>query len=109
AIGVIALLTGKTGEIITIACFGALGLYIFSMIAVIRLRTTHPEMERPFRVPFYPFTPYIALIIAVVALASMTVYNINLALIYLTIMLGSFTVYKIINARTKIRYIWKKS
>lgn len=32
-IGIIALLTGKTGEIITIAVFGALGLYILSMIA----------------------------------------------------------------------------
>ena len=28
-IGIVALLTGKTAEIITIACFGALTLYVF--------------------------------------------------------------------------------
>jgi ethanolamine permease len=36
-IGIAALLTGKTSEIITIAVFGALTLYIISMVAVIRL------------------------------------------------------------------------
>ena len=33
-IGIIALFTGETGEIITIACFGALSLYIVSMVAM---------------------------------------------------------------------------
>ena len=39
-IGIIALMTGKTGEIITIACFGALALYIISMIYFITLTLT---------------------------------------------------------------------
>src|SRR5690606_32574161 len=33
-IGILALLTGKTGEIITMSVFGALTLYIISMIAL---------------------------------------------------------------------------
>lgn len=37
-VGIIALLTGKTGDIIIMACFGALSLYIISMITVLVLR-----------------------------------------------------------------------
>lgn len=81
-IGIVALFTGKTGEIITIACFGALTLYIVSMIALLALRKKEPNLERPFKVPLYPITPIIALIIASVAFVAMTVYNPMLALIY---------------------------
>ena len=81
-IGIIALLTGKTSEIITIAVFGALTLYVLSMITVIALRKKEPSMIRPFRVPFYPYFPIIALVIAFVSLIAMTSLNIKLALIY---------------------------
>ena len=37
-IGLVALLSGKTGEIITIAVFGALSLYIISMVSLLALR-----------------------------------------------------------------------
>jgi ethanolamine permease len=89
-IGIVALFTGKTGEIITIACFGALSLYIISMVALLRLRQTEPELERPFRVPGYPLTPWVALIIASVALVAITIYNPWLALIYFGLMGGAF-------------------
>ncbi|RMG59832.1 MAG: ethanolamine permease [Bacteroidetes bacterium] len=86
AIGIMALLTGRTAEIITIACFGALTLYIVSMIALLRLRRQEPELERPFRVPGYPLVPIVALVIASVALVAITVYNLALAGIYLLLM-----------------------
>src|SRR6185312_13818544 len=71
-IGIIALLTGKTSEIITISVFGALTLYIVSMIALLRLRKKEPKLERPFKVPTYPIFPMVALIIAVVSFIAMT-------------------------------------
>ncbi|WP_258104350.1 ethanolamine permease [Marinoscillum sp. MHG1-6] len=89
-IGILALLTGRTGEIITIACFGALSLYIISMVAFFALRKNEPDLKRPFKVPLYPLFPATALIIAIIALIAMTVYNIKLALIYLMIMLGAY-------------------
>jgi ethanolamine permease len=89
-IGIVALFTGKTGEIITIACFGALTLYIISMVSIIQLRKNEPELERPFRVPLYPFTPIVALVIASVALLAMTWYNLVLAGIYFGIILLAF-------------------
>ncbi|WP_236973474.1 ethanolamine permease [Membranihabitans maritimus] len=82
AIGILALFTGKTGEIITIACFGALNLYIISMISFFALRKKEPDLDRPFRVPWYPFFPAAALIISIIALIAMTVYNIKLAIIF---------------------------
>ena len=90
AVGIIALLTGKTGEIITIACFGALTLYIVSMISLFVLRRNAPEMERPFKVPFYPWFPATALVIASVALVAMTVYNPLLALIYAAMLILAY-------------------
>lgn len=81
-IGIIALFTGKTGEIITIACFGALSLYIISMISLLVLRQREPHLERPFRVPLYPLFPIIALTIASIALIAITIYNPILAAVY---------------------------
>ncbi|MBX3242758.1 MAG: ethanolamine permease [Chitinophagaceae bacterium] len=89
-IGVIALLTGKTGQIITLACFGALTLYIFSMITVIVLRKKEPGMERPFRAPLYPYFPVIALIIAIISLIALITLNGMLALVYFGILFISY-------------------
>ncbi len=94
-IGIIALFTGKTGDIITIACFGALSLYIISMVSMLALRRKEPDLERPFKVPFYPFSPIIALIIASVAFIAMTVYNPMLAGIYFSILAVSFLWFKL--------------
>ena len=94
-VGIIALFTGKTSEIITIACFGALSLYIISMISVVKLRRQFPEMERPFKVPFYPYAPIIALFIAIVAFIAVTIYNPVLAMIYFGLLIISYIWFRI--------------
>jgi ethanolamine permease len=94
-IGIITLLTGKTGEIIIISVFGALTLYIISMISLLRLRKKEPGLERPFKVPAYPFFPIIALAIATVSFVAMAVYNRTLALIYLLLMGVCYAAFKL--------------
>ena len=94
AIGIIALFTGKTAEIITISVFGALTLYAISMVSVIKLRRAEPDLERPFKVPFYPLFPIIALVIAVGAFIAMTFFNLTLAIIYISIILACFIAFK---------------
>ncbi len=96
-IGIIALFTGKTGEIITIACFGALTLYIVSMVALFKLRQKEPELERPFKVPFYPLTPIVALVIASVAFVAITYYNPVLAVVYFGLLGVSFAWFKLMS------------
>ena len=97
-IGIGALLTGRTAEIITISVFGAITLYIISMITVVVLRKKEPELQRPFRVPFYPAFPIIALTIALGSLVAMLVYNQLLGGIYFLLLLGSFAVFKIFSS-----------
>jgi ethanolamine permease len=94
-LGIAALLTGKTGEVITISVFGALTLYIMSMLSLLKLRKTEPKLPRPFRVPLYPMFPLVALVIAIASLAAMIVYNGMLALIYFLILGVSFGVFKV--------------
>jgi ethanolamine permease len=94
-LGIGALLTGRTADIITISVFGAITLYIISMITVVVLRIKEPGLQRPFRVPFYPAFPLIALTIAIGALVAMLVYNQHLGGIYFLILLGSFFIFKI--------------
>ena len=95
AIGIIALLTGKTSEIITISVFGALTLYIISMVALLKLRKTEPDLPRPFRVPLFPLFPYTALIIAIISFVAMAVYNLTLAGIYCLLVTGCYVLFKL--------------
>ena len=85
-IGIIALLTGKTSEIITISCLGALSLYFISMISLLALRKKEAALPRPFRVPLFPYFPVIALVISGIFLVAMITLNIKLAFIYFAVL-----------------------
>jgi ethanolamine permease len=100
-IGIVTLLVlnKKTADIITISVFGALTLYIVSMVALLRLRKKEPTLERPFKVPMYPIFPLVALTIAVVSFAALTIYNLKLALIYFLIIGVCYIAFKVF-ART---------
>jgi ethanolamine permease len=95
-VGIIALLSGRTSEIITISVFGALTLYILSMISMLRLRKKEPMLHRPFRVPFYPFFPVTALVIASLSIVAMTFYNFNLSLFYILLIVLSYGFFKLL-------------
>jgi len=103
-IGIIALLSGRTAEIITLAVFGALTLYVISMITLLKLRRKEPDLQRPFKVPGYPWVPLIALAIAAVSFIALTVYNASLAIFYLILMGFTFAIFKIYNSRVAKKY-----
>jgi ethanolamine permease len=85
AVGLIALFTGRTSDIILIAVFGALTLYVLSTAAVLRLRKTEPDLVRPYKTPLYPYTPITALVLSLVALGAMVWQHPRLAIVYATI------------------------
>ena len=64
-----------TANIVTMSVFGAITMYIISMLSLFKLRRAEPNMARPFRAPFYPLFPAIALAGAVVCMATMIYYN----------------------------------
>lgn len=86
-VGVIALSFGVTGDLITIACFGALALYFLSMLAYIKLRKSEPDMERPFKAPLYPIAPILAMVIAAACFIAMAWFNPWQALIFIGFLL----------------------
>jgi len=85
-IGIGALLTGRTDQIVTISVLGAVTLYVFGMITVLELRRKEPGLERPYRTPGYPVTPVVALVVGLVCLVALVWLNIILSLIYFSIL-----------------------
>ncbi|HTJ97729.1 MAG TPA: ethanolamine permease [Rhodocyclaceae bacterium] len=75
-----------TANIVTMSVFGALLMYILSMAALFKLRRTEPQMQRPFKAPFYPIFPAIALGGATIALLTVIWFNLMLAGLFFGIM-----------------------
>jgi len=79
-----------TAAMITMAVFGAIVMYIMSMLSLFKLRKTEPNLERTFRAPCYPLVPFIALMLAVVCLVAMAWFNTLIGLIFLGFMAAGF-------------------
>ena len=52
-------------EIVKLVNIGTLFAFFLVNIGVIILRSTHPDMERPFRVPFVPVFPLIGCVLII--------------------------------------------
>ncbi|MCE0744425.1 ethanolamine permease [Acetobacter sicerae] len=72
-----------TATLVTMSVFGALTMYILSMISLFVLRRKEPNMERSYRAPLYPILPALALSCAIVALTAVIFYNTTIFLIYI--------------------------
>ena len=53
---------------------------------MVRLRTTEPDLPRPYKTPLYPFTPIVAHGLSLVALAAMVWQRPRLAFVYAAIL-----------------------
>jgi ethanolamine permease len=89
AVGLLALVSGRTGEIITVSVYGALTLYVLSMVALLRLRRSEPSLPRPFRAPGYPFTPVFALFGALFCLGAVAWTQPRVGLVYAALIAGA--------------------
>jgi ethanolamine permease len=96
-VGIAVIVAGvKADQIITIATFGALTLYIISSFSLFALRKKEPNLERPFRVPLFPLFPTIAASIAGIALVAMAVYNTTLFIYFVAIMLVGYIYFRLV-------------
>lgn len=81
--GIMVLFALDTSKLVILSTIGAVVVYIVSMFALFKLRAKAPGMLRPFKAPFYPVFPGIALFLGLVALASMIyVYQLLVALFF---------------------------
>ncbi|XEB07877.1 ethanolamine permease [Xanthomonas sp. DAR 35659] len=76
-----------TAAMITLSVFGAIVMYIMSMLSLFKLRRAEPQLARSYRAPGYPLVPALALLLALVCLAAMVWFNALLALLFLGLML----------------------
>ena len=85
-----------TANIVTMSVFGAITMYIVSMAALFKLRRSAPSMSRPYRAPFYPWLPLIALFGSVICLVTMIYYNRLIFIIFAGLLLAGY-VYVMVN------------
>ncbi|WP_158796223.1 ethanolamine permease [Pedobacter sp. L105] len=77
-----ALFTGTTSQVIILSVMGAVVMYMMSMVSLFILRKKEPELKRPFRSPFYPVFPAVALVLSFVCLMAIVYYNLILSFIF---------------------------
>lgn len=74
-----------TANILTLSVFGAIVMYIVSMASLLKLRKTEPDLLRPYKAPFYPVFPIIALVCGVLCLITMIYFNFKLFIVFLVL------------------------
>lgn len=80
-----------TASVVTLSVFGALTMYVMSMLSLFRLRKTEPGLARPYRAPGYPLVPGFALAMASVAGVAMIYYNLQIAGLFIVTMVVAVT------------------
>lgn len=75
-----------TANLITMAVFGAIVMYIVSMLSLFALRKKEPALSRPFAAIAYPYFPAIALVLACFSLLTMIYFNQRLAIFFFGLM-----------------------
>ena len=104
-IGCIALSTGTTDQLILIAVLGAVVMYMISMLSLFVLRKKESLLIRPFKAPFYPYFPFIALVLSSVCLVAIVYYNPFISLSFLIGLLFSAFLFYIIRKNTTAKHI----
>ncbi|MEM7181331.1 MAG: ethanolamine permease [Spirochaetota bacterium] len=92
-IGAIAILSGRTDKLITLAAIGALVMYQISMISLFVLRKKEPDLKRPFRAPLYPYFPMAALVLSTICLLSIIISNPILSGVFFALLGISFLLF----------------
>ncbi|MDF3936118.1 ethanolamine permease [Pseudomonas citronellolis] len=84
-----------TAAMITMSVFGAIVMYIMSMLSLFKLRRSEPDLERSFRAPGFPLVPGIALALAALCLVAMVWYNLTIAAVFAAFMAAGFLYFQL--------------
>lgn len=94
-IGIIILLSNTSADIIVLSVLGALTLYGFGSVSLLRLRKSEPQLPRPFHSPAYPYLPWCALGLTLLSLLAVIFSNPLLATYYAGTLALSFAIYAV--------------
>jgi len=98
-LSILLILSGKEtcGKLSDIATFFFVLSYAAGFAALIRLRQTEPELSRPFKAPWFPYLPYLLLILSILFLAGAVYSDIHSSKFALIFLLVSYPMFIIIN------------
>lgn len=80
-----------TANIVILSVFGALVMYIVSLLALFQLRRAEPDMPRPFRAVLFPFVPAFSVVCCLICLASMIYRYWQIAAAFAALLLLGYT------------------
>jgi ethanolamine permease len=89
-IGALLVLSERTDDLITLSVLGAVVVYITSMTSLFVLRRKEPALERPFRAPFFPWLPMVALTLSGVAFLAVAASAPILTVLFAAVLLAAF-------------------
>ncbi|ARK12204.2 ethanolamine permease [Fibrella sp. ES10-3-2-2] len=98
-VGLIALFTGSTDQIIILSVLGAMMMYAISLLSLLALRRNEPTLERPFQTPFYPLLPLLALVLSVICLLAIVYFNPALSALFVLLGLLSMGLFRLVGRR----------
>lgn len=82
-----------TANIVTMSVFGAITMYIVSMLSLFKLRRSAPNMVRPWRAPLYPWFPAFSVVAAAICLVTMAYYNFLIFCVYVVLLAVGYVVF----------------
>jgi ethanolamine permease len=90
-----------TENLITLSVFGAILLYLISLMALFKLRRSEPDLVRTYRAPFYPYSPIIALTGVLISLTSMIYYNLEIAGVFAVLLAAGYVYFQMTHSNRK--------
>jgi len=99
---VVLLLSGQFGQLLSLVVVVAWLFYVFTMVAVLVLRRTKPDMVRPYKVWGYPVVPLVGIAAGVWILWSSLMTDPKMSLIGLGLTLTGVQVYAILRRKAPV-------
>ena len=88
-------LTGSFRRVLAVMAFFFVANYVIAFLAVFVLRRREPGAERPFRVPGYPFTTALALVVSLAFLVGVVAGDTRNSVGALLVLAASYPVYRL--------------
>ncbi|MFT6880207.1 MAG: APA family basic amino acid/polyamine antiporter [Arcticibacterium sp.] len=85
-----------SGRLLDIATFYFVFAYALGFASLLMLRKKEPNLSRPFKVPFYPFLPWLMLILSVGFLVGSVISDSQNSIYALLVLLFTYPVYRLI-------------
>ncbi|ATW28554.1 ethanolamine permease [Candidatus Formimonas warabiya] len=101
-VGIAFVLTGLTSMVITISVFGAVALYLISLVSFFVLRKKEPDLKRPFKVSHGYLIGGLSFVMGLFCLYSVIVYN-TTAIIWVILIYAIAIAWYAIEGRKDIR------